>query len=201
MNSLVKKIIHVARWYGFWGSMRLCLDVIHTKLFYPQARLVRRPCRIRSLRCVRFNSGFTSGVDLRIDIFGEGVLQVGRNVEVNDSVHIGVARNITIGDETLIASRVFITDHDHGEYSSFASSAAELPPSERGLSVAPVRIGRRVWIGEGVCILKGVTIGDGAIIGAGAIVNKDVPGGCIAAGVPARVIKQYCSHSGKWIQP
>jgi len=39
-------------------------------------------------------------------------------------------------------------------------------------------------------VLKGVTIGDGAIIAAGAVVTKDVPAGCIAAGVPAKVVKE-----------
>lgn len=54
----------------------------------------------------------------------------------------------------------------------------------------PIHIGDRVWIGMNVTILKGVKIGDGAIIGAGALVNRDVPAGCLAAGVPARVIKE-----------
>ena len=51
-------------------------------------------------------------------------------------------------------------------------------------------IGNNVWIGERVCILAGVTVGDGAIIGAGAVVTKDVPPYCVAAGVPARVVKR-----------
>jgi len=53
---------------------------------------------------------------------------------------------------------------------------------------APFTIGRRVWIGAGALILKGVTIGDNSIIGAGSVVVKDV---VLAAGNPARVVKQY----------
>lgn len=53
----------------------------------------------------------------------------------------------------------------------------------------PVEIGNNVWIGVGTTILKGVTIGDGAIIAAGSVVTKDIPARCLAAGVPAKVIK------------
>ena len=54
----------------------------------------------------------------------------------------------------------------------------------------PITIGKHVWIGQNAMILKGVNIGDGAVIAAGAVVTKDVPAGCLAAGVPAKVIKK-----------
>ena len=57
----------------------------------------------------------------------------------------------------------------------------------------PISIGNHVWIGINVTILKGVKIGDGAIIAAGAVVTRDVPERCLAAGVPARVIKNNVS--------
>ena len=54
---------------------------------------------------------------------------------------------------------------------------------------APIVLGKRVWIGSNSTILQGVTIGDNAVIGAGSVVTKDIPAGCIAAGVPARIIR------------
>jgi len=50
-------------------------------------------------------------------------------------------------------------------------------------------IGKNVWVGAGCIITAGVTIGDGSVIGAGSVVNKDVPPNSLAAGVPAKIIK------------
>ena len=55
---------------------------------------------------------------------------------------------------------------------------------ERG---APV-IGNRVDIGAGAKILGAIHIGDDVVVGANAVVISDVPPGCLAVGVPARVI-------------
>lgn len=56
--------------------------------------------------------------------------------------------------------------------------------------VAPTVIGRHAWVGVNVTILPGVTIGEGAIVAAGAVVTHDVPPRTLAAGVPAKIIKQ-----------
>ena len=50
-------------------------------------------------------------------------------------------------------------------------------------------VGREVWVGAGCVLLPGVSIGDGAVVAAGTIVHRDVPAGCLVAGVPARVIR------------
>lgn len=51
-------------------------------------------------------------------------------------------------------------------------------------------IGNNVWLGNNVCVMPGVTIGDGAIIGANAVVTHDIPAYAVAAGIPAKVVKQ-----------
>jgi serine O-acetyltransferase len=50
-------------------------------------------------------------------------------------------------------------------------------------------IGDDCFIGTGARILGPVHVGDGSVIGANAVVLDDVPPGCIAVGVPAKVVK------------
>lgn len=195
--------------YGSLGLLRLIGDVAYTRLFHRSARIVRRPAYIRGARHIQLGAGFTAGVGLRIDAFPSGtgpdagpVIEIGENVQVNDYVHIAAIRRVTIGASTLIASKVFISDHNHGDYQGHdPHSAPDVPPAKRPLASRPVRIGCNVWIGEHVCIMPGVTIGDGAIVGAGAIVTADVPVDCIVVGAPARIVRRFDPATGAWLRP
>jgi lipopolysaccharide O-acetyltransferase len=54
---------------------------------------------------------------------------MGENIELNDYVHIGAVKNIYIGNNVLIASKVFITDHNHGSYGSYDKQVnPDVPP-------------------------------------------------------------------------
>ena len=59
---------------------------------------------------------------------------------------------------------------------------------------APVRIDAHAWIGCNAIILKGVHIGEGAVVAAGAVVTRDVPPHAVAAGNPARIIRQLSAE-------
>ncbi|MEO6830468.1 MAG: hypothetical protein ABI164_11720 [Acidobacteriaceae bacterium] len=147
---------------------------------------------------------FTSGPGLRMDVFPqqnscEALLRIGSGVQINDYVHIAVAQSVVIEDRVLIASKVFISDHDHGTYSGAGPQDSPLtPPADRKLSCSPVVIEEDVWIGEFVAVLPGVTIGRGSIIGAHSTVTKSIPAYSIAVGSPARVIKQYDFETRMW---
>lgn len=192
------------RSYGVFGTLRLALDLLATRLLFRGARIVRRPFYLRGGRRIVLGKGLTAGVGLRIDAFAtdqasEPLVRIGDRVELNDHVHIAAVRSVTIGDDTLIASRVFISDHNHGDLDGPAEiHGPDVPPARRPLAARPVEIGRRVWIGEGVLVLPGVTIGDGAIIGGGAIVTTDIPAGAVAVGAPARVVRRFDASSGRW---
>lgn len=58
------------------------------------------------------------------------------------------------------------------------------------MTTAPVRIGRNVWVGARCTITAGASIGDHSVIGANSVVTGAIPAQCLAAGVPARVIRR-----------
>lgn len=189
-----------------YAPLALCalgLHWLHTRVFFPRARLVRFPIYLRGRNAMHLGAGLTTGRHVRLDAFpiksNSSVLVIGNNVQLNDSVHIGAAKCVEIGDHTLIASRVFITDHGHGTYDrQDAGSGPEVMPVERPIVAKPVRIGCNVWIGESACILPGVTIGDGAVIGAGAVVTRDIPPRSVAVGNPAKVIRLWHDATQEW---
>jgi lipopolysaccharide O-acetyltransferase len=195
--------VNYLRNYGLLGTLRLIRDVIFTKLFFSRnARIVRMPVYIRGKKNILVGKAFTTGTSVRLDAFSKfdkPIMIFGDYVQLNDGVHITAIEHVEIGSNTLIASRVFISDHNHGRYNlEDVNSLPEIPPINRPLVSIPVKIGCNVWIGEQVCILPGVTIGDGAIVGAGSVVTKDVPARSIVAGNPAKIIRIFDINLGLW---
>ena len=99
------------------------------------------------------------------------------NVFLNQGVHIACMREVSIGENCLIADQALIMDTDF-------HSVGDQP-----VQLGPVRIERRAWVGARAIILKGVTIGEAAIVGAGAVVTRTIPARAVAVGNPARVIR------------
>ena len=188
--------------YGLLGFIKLIYYKIRTYFIFKNAKIIRFPIRIRGKKSISVDSGFVTGYNCRLDAFSQckksKLLTIGKNVEINDFVHIAATESVTIGDNVLIASKVFIADHNHGNYDGLNQNSPETIPRVRAIISKPVRIEKNVWLGESVSVLPGVVIGEGSIIGANSVVNKDIPKYSIAVGSPARVVKKYSNISGKW---
>jgi acetyltransferase-like isoleucine patch superfamily enzyme len=113
-------------------------------------------------------------------------LRIGRNVFVNQGCRLDDLGGIELGDDVLLGPGVRLITSGH-----------PLDPAlrRRQVTVAPIVVGRNVWIGAGATVLQGVTIGDDAVVAAGAVVTRDVPPAVLVAGVPARVVKPV-RHEG-----
>ena len=163
---------------------------------------------LRGLSYVKIGNNFTAGPGFRLEVTEDRKnrdykVEIGDNVVLNDHVHIGCANRVMIGNNVLIASKVYITDHNHGYYDAIHKDKHEspdTPPLKRRLTEDGfVEIGENVWIGELVSILPYTKIGKGSIIGANSVVKGDIPPFSIAVGNPAKVIKKYDFEKGHWI--
>lgn len=119
----------------------------------------------------------------RLDAPG-AVIHIHDRVRMNQT-SIAAVQEVVIEEAVAMARGVYIADHAHG------FDDPDTPIRDQPLTrVAPVRIGRGAWLGQNVVVMPGVTIGAGAVIGANSVVTRDVPARCVAAGSPARVIRE-----------
>lgn len=188
--------------YGFFGAIKMMLNLIRTKLFFPKAKIVRFPIDVRGKKFIEFGEGFNCGPGCRIEAYpekGDIVLCFGENFQMNDYVHITAREKVQIGKNVLLASKIYISDCSHGSYNGDQfDSHPDSIPQNRKLFSKPVIIEDNVWIGEFVSVLPGVTIGKGSIIGANAVVSRSIPPYVIAVGSPAKPIKKYNFATQKW---
>lgn len=101
----------------------------------------------------------------------------GQYIQAINGIIIG--RNVRLGPGIALIS----ADHDVYDY-------------ERHVRCRPIVIGDDVWLGADVKVLPGVVIGQHVIVAAGAVVTHDLPDDCIAAGVPAKIVKRLGPYRG-----
>jgi len=189
--------------YSIIGLIKMSFWLIRTKILFKNARLIRFPIDIRGKKYIKIEKGFTTGIGCRLEAYPEDgiktTLFVGENVQINDYVHITAMKKVQIGNNVLLASKIYISDCSHGFYgNSPIHSHPDIPPMQREYNINGIEIMDNVWIGESVSVLPGVTIGKGAIIGANSVVSKSIPEYTIAVGSPARVIKKFNFRNSKW---
>jgi len=113
---------------------------------------------------------------------GDIVLEDGVNIGFNCEIFSG--SRVTIGEDGLLAAYCYVIGGGH-EFQN-----VERPVQEQSAVSRGVRIDGNVWLGAGVKVLDGVRIGADTVVGAGAVVADDLPARSVAAGVPARVLRE-----------
>jgi len=144
-------------------------------------------------KCTVIDDGWIDTIEAYGNERYQPQIHIGDGTYIGHRCHIIACRVMKIGKNTVIADNVYITDNLHG-YEDISKPILYTPLTSTG----PVTIDDEAWIGEKVCIMPNVTIGRHAVIGANSVVTKDVPAYCVAAGVPARIIKKYNHQTNKW---
>ena len=112
---------------------------------------------------------------------GDIVLEDGVNISYQCAVFS--ASSVRIGADTLLAAYCYVVGGGH-EF-----DRTDVPVIRQGRPSKGVNVGRGAWLGAGAVVLDGVSVGHDAIVGAHAVVTQDVPPFAVAAGSPARVIR------------
>lgn len=134
---------------------------------------------------------------------------MGQGASVMSPFYCDYGVNITVGDGFFSNHNLVILDGASvsfgdnvfiGPNCCFSAAGHPLDAQRRnaGLEFAyPITVGDSVWFGANVTVLPGVSIGDGTVVGAGSVVTKDLPAGVVAAGNPARVLREITEQDAK----
>ncbi|MFT6927689.1 MAG: acetyltransferase-like isoleucine patch superfamily enzyme [Psychromonas sp.] len=113
-------------------------------------------------------------------------VNIGKNCRLIDVSFSSEPYLITLGDHVSATSVRFET-HDGGVW-VFRDEYPEID------KVKTITVGNNVFLGYKSIILPGVTIGDNVVIGAHSVVSKSIPSNSVAAGVPAKIIKDISTY-------
>jgi bifunctional UDP-N-acetylglucosamine pyrophosphorylase / glucosamine-1-phosphate N-acetyltransferase len=149
--------------------------------------------------------------DLLDTVVGDGARvehSVGRGAEVGESAAVGPyaflrpgtvvgpeakvgayceVKNTRVGRGSKVPHLSYVGDAEIGEDANLG--AGTITANYDGVNKNRTTIGDGVFTGVNTNLIAPVTIGDGAYLGAGSVVNKDIPPGKLAVGMPARVIR------------
>jgi acetyltransferase-like isoleucine patch superfamily enzyme len=111
------------------------------------------------------------------------------NIRLEERANLGfnceifAAGDVRVGKDVMLAAYVYLVGGDH------MRDRLDVPVSQQGRVGLPIGIGDGCWLGAHAVVAGGVDVGEQAIIGAGAVVLENVPAFHVAAGVPAKVLK------------
>jgi len=113
----------------------------------------------------------------------DGDITLGNAVNIGFNSEIFSGSTVTVGDHGLFAAYVYLVGGGH-------EFEGDRPVIEQQRVSKGIALGRNVWLGTGAKVLDGVKLGSDVVVGANAVVREDLPDGAIAAGVPAKIVRQ-----------
>ena len=116
-----------------------------------------------------------------------GELTTGADCTLNP--YTTVRGTVALGDGVRIGAHTSLLGFNH-------AMAPDRPVFRQPLTSRGITVGDDVWIGSHVVVVDGVTIGDHCVIGAGAVVTRDLPAWTVAAGNPARTVRDRRDAGG-----
>ena len=152
---------------------------------------IRYQTRVDVLPFNKFNLGSKSTIE-SFSTINNGV----GDVIIGDNTLIGMSNVIigpvTIGNNVIFAQNIVASglNHDYTDVNQ--------PIYKQKILVSPIIIEDDCWIAANSVITSGVTIGKHSVVAGGSVVTKSIPPYSVAAGNPAKVIKQYDFKTEKW---
>lgn len=170
-------------WQDGWAVIRARWYLRQATSVGPKVRLWGKPTIINTGKMIVGNRArlVSTVATLELAAGRGGLLEIGEGVYINYGCSIAATKHVKIGANCSIGTHVIILDNNFHRLEP--EQRNEMPES------APVILEDNVWLGARVIVLPGVTIGAGSAIGAGSVVTQDIPPRCLAAGIPAGIIK------------
>jgi len=112
-----------------------------------------------------------------------GDIILGDRVNIGFNAEIFSGSVVTLGDDCLLAAYTYVVGGGH-RFEDAETSVIDQEHVSEGIALE-----KGVWLGAGVKVMDGVSIGEGTVIGAGGVVTKDLEAGIVAAGIPAKKIR------------
>lgn len=189
-RALANLRLYVAKWRWYernalpWNRARIHLHMLRRQAF------MRFPVQgnvLEALEDGRLEVGpqtlFEPGCWLTLG--PQARIGIGAGCFLNLHTMIAAMESVEVGDHVMFANHCFVSDSAH------RFDDPKLPITWQGFtSKGPVVIGSNCWLGANCVVTNGVTIGDRCVIGANSVVTRDLPPGVVAAGAPARVLKE-----------
>lgn len=144
--------------------------------------------------CYIFKNSRIEGISNYEGVNYQPEIILGNNVSIQQNLHLTCANRIVLSDFVAIGANVTITDIEH-PYENI-----NVPIEKSVLKVKEVFIGRETKIYNNAVILPGTILGIHSVVGANSIVSGEYPDYCIIVGVPARIVKRYCTTRGAWLK-